>query len=104
TITRNGTVVESSSWDGGAISINVDGLSDGTYEFQCTAYDYGGNTVADTVLVQVTPTTTSEEPDTSAVDENAAFLGGLLIGAGAIVGLGVLLLLLKRILFRGGKG
>jgi len=64
----NGTVVLSGGWDGKPIVINVDYLSPGTYEYNLTVIDIGGNTVYDVVIVTVTgelPTTTTETVTTT---------------------------------------
>ncbi len=53
-ITRNNDVVNDSSWDGGDIRENIDGLSVGTYYFECTVYDISGNSRSDEVIVTVT--------------------------------------------------
>ncbi|MFB0544911.1 MAG: hypothetical protein ACETVN_04300 [Asgard group archaeon] len=42
------------SWDGGPITVIVDGLSVGTYVYKCTVYDTSGNSASDTVPVMVT--------------------------------------------------
>ena len=54
TITRNETLVESGSWDGGNITVNVDGLSVGVYLYTCTVNDTVGQYASDTVMVTVT--------------------------------------------------
>jgi len=53
-ITRNNDVVNDSSWDGGDIRENIDGLSVGTYYYECTVYDISGNSRSDEVRVTVT--------------------------------------------------
>ncbi len=57
TITMNGTEVESGDWDGTAITIDVDGLSLGTYVYSLTVNDTLGNEASDTVNVFVVDTT-----------------------------------------------
>jgi len=54
-VTRNDTLLNSSSWDGGDIMVNVDGLSVGTYIFTCTVNDTVGFSASDSVTVTVTP-------------------------------------------------
>ena len=54
TVTQNGTIVESGSWDSGnPITINVDGLSFGLYIYTITVYDGSGNDATDSVYVLV---------------------------------------------------
>lgn len=110
TIWLNGVVVLSGGWDGQPIMINVDYLSPGTYEYNLTVVDVGGNTVSDVVIVTVTgelPTTTTTTPITTTggnpvpTDDNdevlttASFSLILLVTVG-IVGILSFLLILER--------
>ncbi|MFQ5981086.1 MAG: hypothetical protein ACE5OZ_23340 [Candidatus Heimdallarchaeota archaeon] len=52
-ITQNGTLVVDGSWDGSTISINVDGLSAGTYNYTLMVVDEAGNFNSDTIIVIV---------------------------------------------------
>lgn len=54
-VTRNGVLVvgEDDVWDGSSITISVDGLAIGSYTFICSVYDLDGNSVADSVIVDV---------------------------------------------------
>jgi len=86
TITRDGTIVIQESWNGGSITVSVDGLSVGNYTYTCIVIDDCGNTITD--MVTVTVTSTSEE------DSN--FLGGalslvLVAIVGALLVLGMIL-------------
>ena len=67
TICKNNINIESDTWiSSNPITINVDGLSPGTYNYTITAWDMSGNTALDTVIVQVTeniPDETSEETE-----------------------------------------
>ena len=55
TITQNGAQIASGSWSSGSsISINVDGLSAGTYTYTCTVFDGNSQTVSDSVTLTVT--------------------------------------------------
>ncbi|MBS3795431.1 MAG: right-handed parallel beta-helix repeat-containing protein [Candidatus Thorarchaeota archaeon] len=54
---RNGSLIESSPWNGSSILINIDGLHPGTYNFTIVVYDQGDNSVHDTVIVTVVPRT-----------------------------------------------
>ncbi|MBS3794475.1 MAG: right-handed parallel beta-helix repeat-containing protein [Candidatus Thorarchaeota archaeon] len=70
---RNTSIVESGPWNGSAIRANIDGLSDGIYNYTVAVYDTEGNKVMDTVYVSVisfnpispptTETTTTEIDD-----------------------------------------
>jgi hypothetical protein len=82
-ITRDGVVVASGDWTSSmtSISIDVDGLEAGTYEFVLTVTDIGGNTASDTVVVTV------------AADMTMIYLG---IGVGVIVILGIVVCMKRR--------
>ena len=61
TIYRNGTIVGSGGWNGSIISIVVDWLIPGAYEYTLTVFNIGGYSASDSVIVTVslpTPTTT----------------------------------------------
>jgi len=59
-ITKDGTEIESGNWvvDGQTFTVDVDGLSYGTYTYVFTIYDVGGNFAMDTVIVNVSDGTT----------------------------------------------
>jgi len=61
-IYRNDTLTESDTWDGTAITINVDRLSPNVYNFTIIAYDESGNSISDSVLVTVTEAITDDLP------------------------------------------
>jgi hypothetical protein len=70
----NGVLSVSGEWNSSSelVIVSLDGLPAGLYNYTCVVYDDGGNTDADTVMVNVTaltPTTTPEptttEPTTS---------------------------------------
>ncbi|MHA2067534.1 MAG: LVIVD repeat-containing protein [Candidatus Thorarchaeota archaeon] len=52
-ILKNGTSARSGPWDGSVISIDVDGLAFGVYNYTLIVSDDGGNTARDTVFVSV---------------------------------------------------
>jgi hypothetical protein len=106
TIYKNGAVEDSGSWDGSAITIDVDGLSPGVYNYTIVVYDLGGNSVIDTVIVTVnevvitstTPTTPTTTP-TGGVElppEIMLLIVGGIGGAAVII---IIMILLRR---RGG--
>lgn len=65
TLLHNGTPAQTGGWDGGAITVSIDGLPAGVHNMTIIVSDVNGNTVADSVLVTVTssgittPTTTT---------------------------------------------
>jgi len=72
TIYRNGVIVGSGGWNGSMISIGVDWLIPGTYEYTLTVFNIGGYSSSDTVIVTVTlpgvtttSTTTTTTTDTT---------------------------------------
>ena len=52
-ILRDGTEVDSGPWNGSPITMSVDGLEVGTYNYSLTVSDEAGNLVTDTVFVYV---------------------------------------------------
>jgi hypothetical protein len=57
-IKRNDLVVDGGdTWDGKAISTNLDGLETGVYTYTCIVYDTEGNQANDSVYVTVIDTT-----------------------------------------------
>jgi hypothetical protein len=57
TVFRDGSEVDSASWDGGSITISVDGNDPGTYIYEMAASHILGHTVTDSVEVVVVDTT-----------------------------------------------
>ncbi|MBY9007143.1 MAG: hypothetical protein KGD63_10320 [Candidatus Lokiarchaeota archaeon] len=57
-ITQNGTIVASGSWSSGdSITVSVDGLSVGIYQYTCTINDGDGLSDSNFVMVKVVPAT-----------------------------------------------
>ena len=52
-ILRNDTEVNSGSWDGSSITVSIDGLEVGTYNYTLSVSNEAGNQVTDTVFVYV---------------------------------------------------
>ena len=52
-ILRNDTEVDSGSWDGSSITVSIDGLEVGTYNYTLSVSNEAGNQVTDTVFVNV---------------------------------------------------
>ncbi len=62
-IYRDGTLFSSGSWSSGVgIAYDIDGLSEGTYNFTIALMDVDGFSVSDTVWVTVTPAHTPTPP------------------------------------------
>ncbi|MGY5861321.1 MAG: SBBP repeat-containing protein [Candidatus Thorarchaeota archaeon] len=110
-IFRNGSSIESRTWDGSAIPRNVDGLTAGVYNYTLVVRDSSGNTGFDTVMVVVlaltstttttTVTTTETTSTTSTTDtttpppDNTLLVIGI-GGAGVGAVIVVIMLILKR--------
>lgn len=87
TITLDSATVDSGSWNGGSLSINIDGLVNDTYVYEITVYDNAGYSASDSVTVVVTESvitsttnTTGGLPlDTTTLIIIAAVAGGIII-------------------------
>ncbi|MBN2230763.1 MAG: right-handed parallel beta-helix repeat-containing protein [Candidatus Thorarchaeota archaeon] len=64
-LTRDGTAIVESSWDGSDFSYNVTGLSVGIYNFTLTIFDQSGNYAYDTVFVNITAVSTTSTTTTT---------------------------------------
>lgn len=66
-IFRDGLVVKSGVWNSSSetISISVDGLSPGEYNYTVSVTDLGSNSIADLVIVMVEAAATSSNPTTT---------------------------------------
>lgn len=103
-IYRNGSLVEdgSLSSDSESISISVDGLDSGTYNYTIVVVDVGENTISDTVMVEVLPaadTTTDTETTTGTTTAPGDFdplIVGIIITVGASVVIVIFILLIIR--------
>ncbi|MFW9915268.1 MAG: ABC transporter substrate-binding protein [Candidatus Thorarchaeota archaeon] len=77
-IYRNGSVNASDVWDGSSISISIDGLALGRYNFTIIVYDWPGHWVADTVWVTVVvpspPSIAIESPTNSSYGTSTILL------------------------------
>jgi parallel beta-helix repeat protein len=99
-IYRNGSLVVSAGWDGGDVSINIDGLVVGTYDYTIFVLGLGYQHTNDTVWVTVTGDSTSPSSTTNPLPEwgiltivGFAITGGSLV---IIVFFGVLILKNRR--------
>ena len=118
-IFRDDVIVSSGVWNGESISIPVDSLSPGLYNYTLTVYDIGGNDASDTVMVTVTPsvtttvtsttstTTTSETSTTQTTPVGPiiepAVANSLSLIIGTWVAIILVILLASEILIRKGK-
>ncbi|MFW9907602.1 MAG: hypothetical protein ACFFEF_03430 [Candidatus Thorarchaeota archaeon] len=53
----DGIIIATDEWDGGAITVNLDSLTMGSYNYTVIVYDLSGNFAVDTVIVNVTVST-----------------------------------------------
>lgn len=93
-VLKNNSFFVTATWDGGTITINVDGLQVGVYEFKIIVYDSFGNAATDAVIVTVYPETTTTgtgfQPDSGML---LLAVGG---GIGVIVAMVVIIRLRER--------
>ncbi|MDF1539907.1 MAG: NosD domain-containing protein [Candidatus Thorarchaeota archaeon] len=102
----NGSMIMSTSWDGGSVVIELDGLSRGSYNYTIVASDTSGNTVLDTVIVFVhsapvtssTTTTTSTQTttDTDATTTTPLPLDGSIV---VVITSGLVIIILLIVIF-----
>ena len=74
-ITRNTIVIEEGDWDGGDLSIDIDGLSYGIYIYACTVNDTDGNEISDFVTVTVTDTVNPNINSPANINYNEGIIG-----------------------------
>jgi len=74
------TPVASGIWDGSDITVNVDGLPIGTYNYTLALMDYSANLVMDSVIVTVVNVTTTTTTTTSSTTTSTGVDGGLFEG------------------------
>lgn len=102
-IHMNASLLLNGSWDGSAISLNVDHLRPGGYIFDLDVYDTEGHSETDSVVVTVLPveepgptssTTTSTTTATlpTATQDNAPLFLGIGLGAGIMIGVVLIVL------------
>ncbi len=88
---RNGAVVKVGIWNttSETISIHLDGLSVGEYNFTIVVTDIGGNVASDTVIVSVTTPTTPTTPTTlttpSPVNQDGVLVMVLIVAIGSVI-------------------
>jgi len=86
---QNSSEVNVGDWDGGNITIDIDGLDPGVYNYTILVYDYYSNWASDDVIVTVIAGTID-------TDGALALVEVLLIGGGVGVVLVVLVMIRKR--------
>ncbi|MHA1928554.1 MAG: hypothetical protein ACTSV2_08245, partial [Candidatus Thorarchaeota archaeon] len=88
---QNGSEIDSGSWNGNPLTVDVDGLSPGTYIYEVIVSHILGYTVTDLVEVVVT----AAADDTTTVPESADYLIIIIIIA-AILGVVVVIIIMKK--------
>ncbi|MEX2721784.1 MAG: hypothetical protein Q6362_010300, partial [Candidatus Wukongarchaeota archaeon] len=88
-VTRDGVLVFNRPWNGGSITINVDGLSPSTYEYTCTVYDVAGNSASDSVTVIVTEASSQDGGDSDDNNPLDSLFGDSDVGMYAAIGVSV---------------
>ena len=88
-------------WDGGAVSYNVDGLTNGTYVFELTLVDDLGRSVSDSVTVTVLPYVAPTNSTTTSTGGGGAPLDPTLIlilagAAGAVIVIIIIIVMKKK--------
>ncbi len=78
-ISKDGALIDEGVWTNGSIVVDVDGLSEGIYDYEITLFDIYGTTVSDLVVVDIdlidtvteteTETTTDTETETATETE-----------------------------------
>jgi parallel beta-helix repeat protein len=88
-ILRNGKIIRAGGWYGLAITISVDNLEAGLYNYTLIVYDAGGYMVYDTVFVNVKPANgNANQPSTNTQADSFLYspvLAGALFFAGALI-------------------
>ena len=80
------TPVVSDTWDGSDITLNVDGLSVGTYNYTLAVFDYSANFVFSSILVTVTPASSSTTTTTTTTNTTTTSgTGGLPINSNLLL-------------------
>ena len=95
-IERDSVTVDSGSWGGGVISIDIDGLTNGTYSYEITVFDNVGYSASDVVDVNVTaaPTTPTNTTGGGVPGDITTLL--IIVAAGGVVVIIVIIILKKK--------
>ena len=93
-ISVNEVVTDIGSWTSAiSIVLDLDSFDAGVYNCTITVYDFAGNHVTDSVLVNVTTATTTPNGIPDWIMDNLLYIG---IGVGAVVLIGVVVIFRKR--------
>jgi len=98
-VLQDGDVVASDVWNGSSISMSLDGLNPGSYNYTITVYDATGNSVSDQVMVVVTPsssTTTTTTTGTTTGTPMGIDILSMLLGAGVTLAVVVIIIVVTR--------
>ncbi len=79
---QNGTEVQAGSWVGQSITINIEGLTVGVYNYTIVVYDFSENWVSNNVFVTViamVPTPTASTTPTTSLEDETNPLGLVMI-------------------------
>ena len=96
------TPVASNVWDGSDITLNVDGLAVGTYNYTLFLADYSSNIVFSSIIVTVTPasssstTTTTNTTTTSGTGGFPLNSNLLLLAVGSVAVIAVVIVLISK--------
>jgi N-acetylneuraminic acid mutarotase len=84
---KDDLLVNSGSWDGSSITVSVDGLSVGSYNYTVVVFDTSDNSNSDTVIVTVTSPSTEPPPFPMEI---------IVIASGAVVVVILLVIVLRK--------
>jgi hypothetical protein len=97
TISRDGSQVQSDTWDSATpIDYNVDGLTEGVYEFTIEVFDSFGNSKSDTVIVTVTEAVATDDPKDDDDDGNGVVIVVVVVVALGAAGAGAFVYMKKK--------
>ncbi|MGY5871250.1 MAG: DUF4350 domain-containing protein [Candidatus Thorarchaeota archaeon] len=95
TIEQDSVQIDSGPWNGGSIIIDIDGLNNGTYDYEVSAYDTAGYFASDTVSVNVTPASSTTNTTGGGGSGDLTTLL-IIIAAGGVVIIIVIVVLMKK--------
>ncbi|MGY5854490.1 MAG: NosD domain-containing protein, partial [Candidatus Thorarchaeota archaeon] len=95
-IRRNDTLATSGSWDGGDLTISLDGLEAAVYAFTATVFDEEGNNNTAMAVVRVISTTTPPTPSTTPTQVVEQMTIIIIGGTGGIIVVIIMVLMLNR--------
>ncbi|MGY5876004.1 MAG: NosD domain-containing protein, partial [Candidatus Thorarchaeota archaeon] len=95
-IRRNDTLATSGSWDGGNLTISLDGLEAAVYAFTASVFDEEGNNNTAMAIVRVISTTTPSTPSTTPTQVVEQMTIVIIGGAGGVIVVIIMVLGLNR--------